>query len=546
MADAAALDAAALEKLAKLQQQLLVAEAGAARGEPYDESAVDELKRHIAAKRKKVEVHVPLNLRCLFSRSAALYLATRDRIAVMDRLLQPNPLRESCQDVGRNRARVLGAVRTLYESRFDKRSFGALIGFPGMGKTYLFRDLLRSQDASALAPASAACAASAAARDARDAGVDAGDADVLSWWRSLPVFVISFNGITKASTVDLELAQRDAQLPGVVRLLHSESLKLDGGPSFNTFRATVLEHFKKDVLTPSTLLSLADYVLRTRQPSSLQNTAGVAGVMLVDELVQLSLVDPLVNSDAAETGRSALCTFSASYGLMLCVSSLSKSFVDRAKTASGSVPVAIDVLELVEESRVADAVDKQLAKRRMCFQVTSKSGERSVLTSEDVSQCLGVLAGGHPRAVEVLLSAIETTRNGEAFLAKVLSLLDPTRLSLAPSSIGVLCDYPVVMAVGLLGYEVAPDRPLCGDISWDHVYAEGALARGVLHRVRDCPSRAASASSCQKTPTSPVYSIRLNVAFLLEALARKEAVAEKDALDDGRTLANAVEDEDIY
>lgn len=553
VADAAALDAAALQELANLQQQRLLAKAGALRVERYDDSAMDELKRNIALKREKVEEHVPLNLRCLFSSSAALYLATRDRIAVIDRLLQPNPLRESCLDVGRNRERVLRTVQTLHESRFDKRAFGAVIGFPGMGKTYLFRDLLRSQDASAFAPASAASAASAAARGAVDVGVgvddtdvDADDAAELSWWRSLPVFVVSFNGITKASPVDLELAKLDEVLPGVVRLLHCESLKLDGGPSFLTFRATVLELLKKDVLTPSTLLSLADYVLRTRKPSPLKDTAGVAGIMLVDELVQLSWVDPVLNSDAAEKCRSALCRFAASHSLMLCVSSLSKSFVDRAKTASGSVPVAIDVLELVEETRVADAVDKQLAKRRMCFQVTSKSGDRSRLTSEDVSQCLGALAGGHPRAVEVLLSAIETTRNGEAFLAKVLSLLDPTRLSLAASSIGVLCDYPVVMAVGLLGYEVAPDRPLCGALSWDHVYAEGSLTRGVLHRVSNRPSRAASAASRHGAPSGPIYSIRLNVAFLLEALARKEAAAEGNPLEGGRFLANAVEDEDIY
>lgn len=109
--------------------------------------------------------------------------------------------------------------------------------------------------------------------------------------------------------------------------------------------------------------------------------------MLVDELVQLSLVDPVVNSGAAGKCRSALCRFAASHGLMLCGSSLSKRFVDRAKAASGSAPVAVDVLGLVEEAREADAVGKQLAKRRVCLQVTSESGGRSRLTSEDVSQC---------------------------------------------------------------------------------------------------------------------------------------------------------------
>jgi len=609
-----------LRILAQLQQRLLDG-AGDTGRQGHAKSRLSELKYQVAVQRKKVQALVPTRLWPLFSRKAALYLPTPERISVHDRLLLPNPLRDSIRDDGRDWEQVLHAVRSLFTSRANKRVFGTVVGFPGMGKTYLFRRLLHSQGISspAAAPATSASSASpptpatsasvpaaAATSPAAPAPAAADDAAVLSWWRSLPVFVISFNGITKASSEDLCLAAFHEQLPGVVRLLHIESSKLDGGPSFLTFRTGVLELLTSRDVTPSTLLSLADYVMLTRcrkQPSS---TKDVDGIMLVDELVQLSRVPPssparlssrhvqpgrrgqvsssssgsprsgpaslavshgpvpasassepvpdagrpaaspagpTFNLEAAEKSRSALCAFAGSNDLMLCVTSLSESFVNRESTASGSVPVPIGVLQLVEETRVARAVGVALANRNIGFQVTSQSGVKSILSSETVGACLGVLAGGHPRAVEVLLSSIEASRDGEPFLGKLLSLLDPTRLSLAASSIGVLCDYPVVIAVGLLGYEAAPEMSLCGELSWDHVYAQGALTRGVLHRVNGRASRVAA----RRGPSAgPVYSTRLNVAFLLEVLNRKKRPPTGSTAQGGRSPASAVEDEDIY
>lgn len=75
----------------------------------------------------------------------------------------------------------------------------------------------------------------------------------------------------------------------------------------------------------------------------------------------------------------------------------------------------------------------------MGFEVTSRSGVKSILSPETVGACLGVLAGGHPRAVEVLLTSIEASRDGEPFLGKLLSQLHPTRLSLQRP---VTCRWP--------------------------------------------------------------------------------------------------------
>ena len=164
---------------------------------------------------------------------------------------------------------------------------------------------------------------------------------------------------------------------------------------------------------------------------------------------------------------------------------------------------------------MASAVGRALVTRRRGFQVTSRSGAASVLPTEVIGVCLGVLAGGHPRAAEVLIKSIEASRHGEPFLGNFLSKLDP---DLAASSIDILCAHPVVVAVGLLGYEADPERSACGDMLWDQVYAHGALTRGVLHRAYGRTTRSASRSSADDRPT---YSIRLNVAFLLEALKRK-------------------------
>lgn len=156
---------------------------------------------------------------------------------------------------------------------------------------------------------------------------------------------------------------------------------------------------------------------------------------------------------AADESRSALCAFTQAFGSRLCVTSLSEGFISGQTTQSGSVPVPSGVLQLVEVTRLARAVAGALSTRGRGFQVTSQnSGTRSVLSTETVGVCLSALAGGHPRAAEVLISSMEASRNGEPFIGNFLSKLGPEKLSLAASSIDVLCDYPVVIAVGLLGY----------------------------------------------------------------------------------------------
>ncbi|OSX73406.1 hypothetical protein BU14_0352s0025 [Porphyra umbilicalis] len=577
-----------LTLLAKFQQGLLyllidVDQQIAAAAKPQRRT----LKRQIKELKMLVTPALPRELGPLFSRKAALYLPIPDRVAVLGQLLLPNPALESIRDGALDREQVRIAVRSLYQTRLDARGVGTVVGFPGMGKTYLLRLLLESQAASTPALV--------------------GDAEMESWWRSLPVFVISFNGITSASSEDLALAEFGPTVPGVVRLLHSEMMQTDGSPDFSAFRADVLRLLEAGELAVSILLQLSSYVLETRCRRRMASTDGFVALLLADELVQLSRVSPpsplrrrrlkrrqsgrtsspppasssssgppsrpdargtlpaLTSSDlmpgiggpaalpfdpapvshAAKAALSELCAFANCFCLRLCVSSLSEGFIQRQMaTPSGSVRVRIGPLWLVDDARVASAVDRALVARGRGFQVTSQSGVASVLPTEVVGVCLGVLAGGHPRAAVVLINSIEASRDGEPFVGNFLSKLDPDQLSLAASSIDILCAHPIVVAVGLLGYEVDPKRPVCGDMLWDQVYAHGALTRGVLHRADGRTSSSASRSSANHTPT---YGTRLSVAFLLEALKRKAASSSRigpavDVLLPVATIA----DEDLY
>lgn len=306
-----------LVSLARHQQRVLYW-AGHAGGqeEVTPKTERKSLKKVISEHKKGVLSLLPSELHPLCASKAALHLSISKRITALDSLLLPNPVRDSIRDDVCDCEQVFHAVRSLYESRFDMRGFGTMVGFPGMGKTYLLRLLLTSQAASAdesspsapdiaaapaaasfdstapstaqssptfaegaaspvqeaPSPAQAATAAAEAAPSPSPAALapsrepsstvavvsapspssappapavpapaTAGDAKVLSWWRSLPVFVISFNGVTMASSEDLLLAEYNETLPGMVHLLHSEMLmKTDGGPKVSPFRTVIL------------------------------------------------------------------------------------------------------------------------------------------------------------------------------------------------------------------------------------------------------------------------------------------------------------------
>jgi len=610
--------------LGQLQHELLSLRK---RVEVKRRSRKTELKGKIKELKQRINDVLSPVFSPLFNSKAALYLPGPERFNVHARLVQPNPKSNTIKDAALDQEQVNHAVSTLHSTRRDTRAFGSVVGFPGRGKTYLLQLLLRSFSWST--PANI-------------------DADVWSWWLSMAVFVISFNGITAASTQDLELAAFDEKMPAVVRLLHSEMQLVGSHRNFSAFRSKVmmlLEARKTDV---AELLLLAGYVklVRCGQPSEVQDgeehdaeeqeseeleAKTVHGLLLVDELVHLSQAlppkkkrisklqkvaslgkrgrrsargsapasdessvatssskpsssssassssssssssagsslssssssspsssapssspsapvsgpppDPVPSlpssvANGADKARTALCAFAKEHSLRVCVTSLSHAFIRREVTLSGSVNVPIGELRLVEDNRVVKAVQRALASRGKGLQL-ARIDQSSFLPSEVVGQCLAELAGGHPRAAEILISAVESSRDGAPYLSGVLNLLQPDRLSLAAASIDILCAHPIVLAVGLLGFDVKPDTKLIGNLDWDYVYAQGALTRGVLP---PAVGRTTRSSSSTVVPSLPVYGTRLNVAFLVSALAQAE-LSRKDSVDvdnaaDGRT-----------
>ncbi|KAK1865516.1 hypothetical protein I4F81_008047 [Pyropia yezoensis] len=272
-----------------------------------------------------------------------------------------------------------------------------------------------------------------------------------------------------------------------------------GAPGFAEFSTAVLENVEKNKLATSTLLALAgsgDSSLSGSPEMPPTSAPGesmpVCGGPVADPAGSVSVTH---GPPMAELARSALCSIAREFSVRLCVSSLSEVFIKREMTASGSTPVPIGVLQLVEPGRVAEAVRVVLGDRKKGFQVTSKAGSASVMPSESIGVCLGALSGGHPRTADILIGAIEKSRDGEPFLGSFMSMLQPESLSLAAASVDILSRYPIVVAVGLLG---------------------------------------------------AIYNTRLSVSFLLEVINRKALTPRVNTAAGERLQRAAVVDEDIY
>eukprot|EP00170_Pyropia_yezoensis_P004993 contig_20310_g5007 len=206
----------------------------------------EQLKLEIGELSRRARELLPSLLWPLFHHKALLYRSVKTRVEVLRRLLDSNPARETLRSDALDHEQVRQAVRALYDSRDERRGFGSVVGFPGMGKTYLMRLLLDSQ----------AAPAPAAPEDA-----EATFAEMMSWWMSLPVFVISFNGITTASSEDLELAGWSDKLPSLVRILYSEMMRAPDDSDFAAFCDAVLENLHDGKLTTSNVSVLVKTLL---------------------------------------------------------------------------------------------------------------------------------------------------------------------------------------------------------------------------------------------------------------------------------------------
>ncbi|KAK1865517.1 hypothetical protein I4F81_008048 [Pyropia yezoensis] len=181
-----------LSRLAPLQRRRLYGLVDVAEHVEIDTHAERaKLKLDVDHLTKRAKDLLPSPLWPLFHHKALLYRSVKTRFAELRNLLRSNPTRASLKSAELDREQVRHAVRSFYNFQDDFRGFGSVVGFPGMGKTYLMRLLLDSQ---------------AAPKPVAPEDAEGTYAKIMSWWMSLPVFDISFNGITPASTDDLLLA----------------------------------------------------------------------------------------------------------------------------------------------------------------------------------------------------------------------------------------------------------------------------------------------------------------------------------------------------
>ncbi|KAK1869949.1 hypothetical protein I4F81_012414 [Pyropia yezoensis] len=179
---------------------------------------------------------------------------------------------------------VPAAVRKLYSFRHDARATGFVTGPPGRGKTLLLLLLLLSvieepDLVMSLTP------------------------EVLDWWASLPVYVLSFNGITKATIGDHVLAAIDLGLPGLLRIIYAESWDpRTTGYTFSTYRDDVSKMLIDGRTSVAAVKATATTLVQARLLPASAN--GMRGLLLVDELPNLSLASlPKDERDALLTLR---------------------------------------------------------------------------------------------------------------------------------------------------------------------------------------------------------------------------------------------------
>ncbi|KAK1857398.1 hypothetical protein I4F81_000017 [Pyropia yezoensis] len=290
---------------------------------------------------------------------------------------------------------VPAAVRELHAFRMDARGTGYVMGSPGRGKTLLLLLLLLS----IVKEPDLVMSLTRAMRD---------------WWQSLPVYVLSFNGITKVTADDHVLAWIDKRLPLLVRIIFVESW--DPTSTSNTFGM------------------YRDHVLKLLT----EGRVSVAEVEVVaTNLVQARL---LPSTDAEST-----------------------SLTGEKNAAGASAAAVADALRRDRAKPITSVEENHTSLPEDPVMVTAEA--RRLLPVGTVARHLALLTLGHPRAAIVLDGAVEASSDGDHFFSILVDALAPSGLSVAQKSVNILAQHPLVMAVGLLNYDAPSSGTLTEELS---------------------------------------------------------------------------------
>ncbi|KAK1868606.1 hypothetical protein I4F81_011091 [Pyropia yezoensis] len=356
------------------------------------------------------------------------------------------------------------AVNELHETRTNLRAAAYISGSPGRGKTLCELLLLLAtlpQYQKQLLPGLAA--------------------DQVAWWQKMPIFVASFNGLTKVSIMDHLLAAIDPSLPVKLRVIFTESHD-PAGADFFAYCNRVVDSFESGGLTVAGVDAAVAALMNVRLSAGAPGE--VRAVLLVDELPKLSLSTLTVS----ETKRCSerLAQLRAAIGAPR----------EAISAIANQVPAtADDVFEISAASAISKAAGSSSYDTGSTAGTTGVSHGAKAAAPEQArllsggegvaAEAAGASTAASLGAVEVdggcldwlatLFEALETSEDGDVFFIKLLEVVSPERLSVARESINILTQNPLVMAVGLLNFKAPTTGIISERLSWDYAIGQAAL-----------------------------------------------------------------------
>ncbi|KAK1864213.1 hypothetical protein I4F81_006763 [Pyropia yezoensis] len=182
----------------------------------------------------------------------------------------------------------------------------------------------------------------------------------------------------------------------------------------------------------------------------------------------------------AEAVRKACCDWCEELLIRPVMTSFTNRFMQRQggfKTGSGSTVIEAVTIPLLPAQPLEEELVRRFNDSGVRLQATSAVGQRTVLPVETVAKHMVLVSLGHPRALQTLYGAVDRARDGDNFLDKLLAALKPEALSVAAESVRILASYPLVLAAGLLGFDVPTTGFAADDLSFDTVFGKAALVQ---------------------------------------------------------------------
>lgn len=204
--------------------------------------------------------------------------------------------------------------------------------------------------------------------------------------------------------------------------------------------------------------------------------AEVASAGAVSEISDLQPED--VANATAESVRKSICDWCETLRIRPVITAFDPRFVRRQASAlTGSLSTVLPLVSIpfLPLDEVENEATRRLTFLSVSLRPTSAAGQRECVPADVVAKHCTLLTVGHPRAVQTLFGALETSADGDVFFMKILDVLSPERLSVAQESINILAQNPLVMAVGLLNFQAPTTGIISERLSWDSVIGQAAL-----------------------------------------------------------------------